>query len=139
MTIRSGALGHLVGGFAGVVAFVGWRKGWLPQEHPVEAAGLVSVPRAHARVIRFQSRMSATPSPEDLRRWVEDWQAVDARLRDEARRKGPSPDAVAAALDLIATAGRLHGWPIPEDRVRQRDDEVGRERWARLRRAFGRQ
>lgn len=76
-------------------------------------------------------------SPEDLRRWVEDKRAAEERERAEVRGGSFARDPVRAALDLIAIAGRLHGWPIPPDLVRQREDEVARERWARLRRAFG--
>lgn len=76
-------------------------------------------------------------SPEDLRRWVEDKRAAEVRERQEARGGSFTRDPVRAALDLIAIAGRLHGWPIPPDPVRQREDELARERWNRLRRAFG--
>lgn len=32
---------------------------------------------------------------------------------------------------------RLHGWPIPSDPVRRREDELAREAWGRLRQALG--
>lgn len=81
--------------------------------------------------------MPSTSSPEDLRRWVEDRRAAGERERQQARAGGFARDPIRAALDLIAVAGRLHGWPIPEDPVRQREDELARERWARLRQALG--
>lgn len=81
--------------------------------------------------------MTSTSTPEDLRRWVEDKRAAKARERQAARGGSFTPDAVQAALDLIAIAGRLHGWPIPPDPVKEREDELARERWARLRKALG--
>lgn len=76
-------------------------------------------------------------SPENLRRWVEDKRAAEVREREAARGGSFARDPVRAALDLIAIAGRLHGWPIPPDAVRRREDEIARERWSRLRRALG--
>lgn len=81
-------------------------------------------------------RPSAGP-PADLRRWIEDQRAAQEREREQARGGAFARDPVRAALDLIAVAGRLHGWPIPPDAVRRREDEIARERWARLRRALG--
>jgi hypothetical protein len=79
----------------------------------------------------------ASANPEDLRRWVEDKRAAEAREREAVRGSSFARDPIRAALDLIAIAGRLHGWPIPPDPVRQREDELARERWARLRKALG--
>jgi hypothetical protein len=79
----------------------------------------------------------ASANPEDLRRWVEDKRAAEAREREAARGSSFARDPIRAALDLIAIAGRLHGWPIPPDPVRQREDDLARERWARLRKALG--
>lgn len=81
--------------------------------------------------------MVSTSTPEDLRRWVEDKRAAEAREHEAARGGSLARDPVRAALDLIAIAGRLYGWPIPPDAVRQREDELARERWARLRKALG--
>lgn len=74
--------------------------------------------------------------PEDLRRWVEDQRAAAVRERAAVRAGGFSPDPIAAGLDLIDLAADLHGWPIPEDPVTRREDELARERWVRLRRAL---
>lgn len=76
-------------------------------------------------------------TPEDLRRWIEDKRAAGERERQEARHVGFARDPIAAALDLIGIAGRLHGWPLPEDAIRRREDELARARWERLRRALG--
>jgi citrate lyase beta subunit len=77
--------------------------------------------------------------PEDVRRWAAGRRAGEARERQEQRHAGPSPDAaIAGALALIALAGRLHGWPPPDDVVSRREDLEGYRRWARLRAARGR-
>lgn len=77
--------------------------------------------------------------PEDVRRWAAGWRAAEARERQEHRQAGPAPDAaIAGALALIALAGRLHGWPPPDDVVSRREDVDGYRRWARLRAALGR-
>lgn len=76
--------------------------------------------------------------PEDLRRWIADRRATEARERQEQRQTGPSPaTAIAEALALIALAGRLHGWPPPEDPVGQQEDAAGYRQWDRLRAALG--
>jgi hypothetical protein len=65
--------------------------------------------------------------------------AAEARERQEQREEGPSADvAIAGALALVALAGRLHGWPPPEDPVSRREDLEGYRRWARLRAALRR-
>ena len=76
-------------------------------------------------------------SPDDLRRWVENQRAAGERERRAARDGAYARDPVRAALDLIALAGERFGWPVPEDEIRRREDEVARERWARLREALG--
>jgi len=81
--------------------------------------------------------MPSSSSPEDLRRWVEDRRAAEEREQQAARQGGFARDPVRAALDLMAIAGRMHGWPIPEDVVRRREDELARDRWDRLRHALG--
>lgn len=78
--------------------------------------------------------MLARMKAEDLRRWVADQRAAEARIRAEQREQGPQPqEAIASALSLIAIAGSLHGWPMPEDAVSRREDEEMYERWHRLR------
>jgi hypothetical protein len=50
---------------------------------------------------------------------------------------GPQIEAaIAGGLALIALAGRLHGWPVPEDAIDRRDESLARERWDRLRAAL---
>lgn len=75
--------------------------------------------------------------PEDLRRWVEDQRAAAERERVAARDRGFSRDPIRAGLELIDLVIELHGWPIPEDPVTQREDELAWEQWVRLRRALG--
>jgi len=81
--------------------------------------------------------MSTTMPPEDLRRWVGNQRAAQERVRESAREAGFVQDPIQAALDLIELASALHGWPVPEDEVRQREDEHAREAWARLRESLG--
>ena len=75
--------------------------------------------------------------PTDLRRWVAGHRLAAERQRQEAAERGFHPDPIRAALDLIAIAGHLHGWPAPRDPVTEREDEFARERWRRLRKALG--
>lgn len=70
---------------------------------------------------------------EDLRRWIAARRAAERRERAEAR-NAPPPDPIRAALSLIAMAGHLYGWPVPEDPASVREDALMYERWARLRR-----
>ena len=74
----------------------------------------------------------------DLRRWVDDWKAVEAVERDEAaREKISASKAVAEALELLNFAARLHGWPLPVDEIDRRDVELARERWVALKTRLG--
>lgn len=75
--------------------------------------------------------------PADLRRWVAGHRLAAERQREEAAERGFHPDPIRAALDLIAVAGQLHGWPPPKDPVTEREDELARECWNRLRKALG--
>jgi hypothetical protein len=74
---------------------------------------------------------------DDLRRWADDQRASAERERAEARERSFAPDPIEAALDLIALGAELQGWPVPDDPVTRREDELARERWVRLRRALG--
>lgn len=76
--------------------------------------------------------------PADLRQWIAGHRLAAQRQREEAAEHGFSPDPIRAALDLIAVAGELHGWPPPTDPVSEREDEVARQRWSQLRKALGR-
>jgi hypothetical protein len=55
------------------------------------------------------------------------------------RRSDPisSQTAIASALALIALDGRLHGWPR-EDEVSEREDNLARQCWDRVRDALRR-
>ncbi len=76
--------------------------------------------------------------PQDIRRWVENYRAAQERERQEVRERGSFvADPIAASLGLIALAGRLHGWPPPVSEVDEREGELARERWSRLRSAWG--
>ena len=73
----------------------------------------------------------------DLRRWVEGYRAAQERERVEAVAAGPDPEAaIKSALALIALAGRLHGWPPPEDDADRREADAARATWDRLRAAL---
>ena len=65
---------------------------------------------------------------------MESRRAGQRREREELRRKlAPAEEAVQAALGLIALAGEHLGWPLPEDPVSLREEQLVYERWARLR------
>jgi len=74
---------------------------------------------------------------QDLRRWAENQRAAAERERSAVRDRGFSPDPISAGFELIDLAAELYGWPVPEDPVTRREDELARERWVRLRRALG--
>ena len=76
--------------------------------------------------------------PSDLIAWVESRRAAEERERSELREAGPDPSAaIESALALAALAARLHGWPIPKSEVDLREEELVRQRWAKVRAAFG--
>lgn len=76
--------------------------------------------------------------PKEFRRWLAGRQAGEAREREEAWRHPMSTaQAVGAALALVDLAESLHGWPIPQDAVSQRENALVRRTWRRLRRAYG--
>jgi hypothetical protein len=72
--------------------------------------------------------------PEDVRRMVAGWQAVEEREREDRRQAGPDvAAAVQGALALMDLFGEMHPWPPPENEARRRDNELARERWVRVR------
>jgi hypothetical protein len=76
-------------------------------------------------------------NPEDVRRMVVGWQAVEVREREERRKAGPdAAAAVQGALALMDLFGEMHGWPPPENEARRRDNELARARWLRVRRFY---
>jgi hypothetical protein len=73
-------------------------------------------------------------NPEDIRRMVAGWQAVNEREREERRKAGPDPAAaIEGALELMDLFDEMHGWPPPENEARRLSDELARERWVRVR------
>lgn len=66
--------------------------------------------------------------------WIASRRAAEARERRELRAVGaPDPrEATRQGLAVIALAGRLHGWPAPEDPVSEREAAAAREQWSRL-------
>jgi hypothetical protein len=72
--------------------------------------------------------------PEDVRRMVGGWQAVESREREEIRKAGPdAAAAVQGALELMDLFGEMHVWPPAENEARRRNNELARERWVRVR------
>jgi hypothetical protein len=84
--------------------------------------------------------MASTTSPrnpEGIRRWVENCRAVAARDRSQTGAGIDAASPVRMALDLIAIARTLQGWPIPRDAVSRREDELRWHYWSRLRETLG--
>ena len=51
-------------------------------------------------------------NPDDVRRMVRGWEAVERREREERRKAGPdAAAAVQGALALMDLFGEMHGWP----------------------------
>jgi hypothetical protein len=74
----------------------------------------------------------------EVRRWSAARRAGAERERDEARGRPPDPEtSLARALSLIDLCAALWGERRPEDPVSRREDELGWDRWARLRRRLG--
>lgn len=74
---------------------------------------------------------------EDLRRWVENYRAAEELQREELRHNPPTREkSIQTALELIAVAASLHGWPFPTTVVDEREDLEVAEAWMRLRAAF---
>jgi len=72
--------------------------------------------------------------PADIRRWVEQRRLASRREEEESAGAVPPPeDAFARGLRMIALAGSLHGWPLPEDEASREADRQARARWSRLR------
>jgi hypothetical protein len=72
--------------------------------------------------------------PADIRRWVEQRRLAERREQQESAGKVPPPaEAFARGLRMIALAGELHGWPLPEDESSRLEDHQAYARWARLR------
>jgi hypothetical protein len=69
-----------------------------------------------------------------IEQWIASRRAAEARERRELRAGGaPDPrQATSQGLAVIALAGRLHGWPAPEDPVSEREATAAREQWSKL-------
>lgn len=81
--------------------------------------------------------MAENMDPEQARRWIASRRAGADREMDELRRAGADPrKAIRQALELIALMKELHGWPLPEDPVSQRENEAARDSWVRLKTAW---
>jgi hypothetical protein len=73
-------------------------------------------------------------NPENVRRMVAGWQLVERQERIERRQAGPDAAvAIRGALELMDLFGAMHGWPPAENEARCRDNEIARQRWARVR------
>jgi hypothetical protein len=72
---------------------------------------------------------------DELRRWAEQRALGAKRELSELRNAAPPPEeAFETGLRMIALAGRLHGWPLPEDEREVQEELEVFHRWARLRR-----
>src|ERR687895_1809517 len=68
--------------------------------------------------VSAQAMYSRLMNPEDIRRMVAGWQAVNEREREERRKAGPdSAAAIQGALELMDLFDEMHGWPPPEMRL----------------------
>jgi hypothetical protein len=73
-------------------------------------------------------------SAAELRRWALTRRAAAREEALLACAERPTPeDAMERALELIALAADLHGWPLPEDATSQHEDRIAYKRWAKLR------
>jgi len=74
-----------------------------------------------------------------LREWRDARRAAEAREQAERRTTHSSPsDSLRQAVQLIAFASRLHGWPLPDDPRSLDEDQMAYTRWGRLRAAWQR-
>jgi hypothetical protein len=74
---------------------------------------------------------------EALRRWLAGRRATEKREWAEVRRAPLSPEeSWRQALQLIAFAADRHGWPLPDDPLSAREDDLAYARWRRLRAAW---
>jgi hypothetical protein len=76
---------------------------------------------------------------QSLREWLVARRAAEARERAERLDTPLSPtESLSQALQLIAFASRLHGWPLPDDPRSLLEDRLAYTRWERLRAAWRR-
>lgn len=105
------------------------------------AAGGDAVTRASiVPAIRVQLSLDAMEmNTRTLREWLEARRAAEAREQAERRDTHSSPtESLRQAMQLIAFASRLHGWPLPDDGRSLHEDQLGYRRWERLRAAWRR-
>jgi hypothetical protein len=72
----------------------------------------------------------------DVRRWIEDRRVAESRALATT---GQAPDALTSfrqALSLLALLGRMVGWPVPPDAIREREDVAAGDAWAALRAGY---
>jgi hypothetical protein len=75
---------------------------------------------------------------EDMRRWAAARRSAEEH---ELRTAGPAPepqDAWLGALSLFSLLGRMVGWPVAPDAIREREDATAAQAWTRLRAAYRR-
>ena len=77
-------------------------------------------------------------SAADARRWLANFEAVEARERAEAQAHPPSPEsAIQGALALVALADRFAEEPARDSLQDREEDLRAYECWAKLRAAAG--
>ena len=75
---------------------------------------------------------------EDARRWVSNFEAAEARQREETQAHPPSAEsAIQGALALVALAGRFVEEPALESPQEREDELRAYECWSKLRAAAG--
>jgi hypothetical protein len=87
------------------------------------------------RFARNDRAYNLSMNPQDLRRWVENQRAGEARVREDARQNPlTSAEAWAAAMALLNLDEQLNGPPFNRyDPVSEREDAAMWENWAKLR------
>lgn len=118
----------------GGIAVIAHQESPASSYQPRQSAEGAAAP-CYAFIVAKSLRQPTTPgNPEDVRRMVAGWQAVEGQEREERRRAGPDAAmAIRGALELMDLFGAMHGWPPPENEARRRDDELARRCWVRVR------
>jgi hypothetical protein len=75
-----------------------------------------------------------TAAEPDPRRWWLARARAETVERQLARDRTDERNVVALALDFMTLVESMHGWPPPRDPVSDRENEIVRATWKRMRR-----